>query len=132
MCPELAMIMTSTAAPGRNQWRRPAELIQPTAYHFPLLVFDQARRDCNHNYMNTPQADPGPADDAAGTDSDTSAGNQRKRARFAYAIRANETHHASRWDVESDMVQSDSLSVMQADVPDTCYVRLWRRLSCIA
>ena len=41
-------------------------------------MFDQATHSCNHNYMNTPQADPGSADDAAGTDNDSSAGNQGK------------------------------------------------------
>jgi hypothetical protein len=34
-------------------------------------VFDQAKRTCNHNYMNTSQADSSPADDAAGTGNDT-------------------------------------------------------------
>ena len=43
---------------------------------FRLLVFDQAKCTCNHNYMSTPQADPGPADDATGTDNDTSTGSQ--------------------------------------------------------
>ena len=39
-------------------------------------VFDQAMWTCNHNYMNTSQADSTPADDAAGTGSDTHAGSQ--------------------------------------------------------
>jgi hypothetical protein len=41
-------------------------------------MFDQATHACNHNYMNTSQADPGPADDAAGPDNPTSASNQGK------------------------------------------------------
>ena len=59
-------------APGRNRCLAATRrLIQPTAYHFRPPVFDQAKHACNHNYMNTPQADAGAADDAAGTDNDT-------------------------------------------------------------
>ena len=69
---------------------QPAEFIQPTAYTFRPLVFDQAKRACNHNYMNTPQADPGPADDAAGTDNDTNASSQS-------AGKANATEELRGW-----------------------------------
>jgi hypothetical protein len=41
-----------------------------------MSVFDQAKLTCNHNYMNTSQAESAPADDAAGTGSDTKAGGQ--------------------------------------------------------
>jgi hypothetical protein len=53
-------------------------------------VFDQAKHTCNYNYMNTPQADPGPADDATGTDNDTSASNQN-------AGKANGTEELRGW-----------------------------------
>ncbi len=39
-------------------------------------VFDQAKQACKHNYMNTSQADSTPADDVAGTGSDTHGGSQ--------------------------------------------------------
>src|SRR6476620_9430649 len=78
------------AHPAGASARNSAELIQPTAYHFRPLVFDQAKCTCNHNYMNTPQADPDPADDAAGPDNDTSAGNQG-------AGKANATEELRGW-----------------------------------
>ena len=53
-------------------------------------MFDQAKHTCNYNYMNTPQADPGPADDATGTDNDTSASNQS-------AGKANATEELRGW-----------------------------------
>jgi hypothetical protein len=55
-------------------------------------VFDQAIGTCNHNYMNTSQADSGAADDAAGTGSDTSAG-----SRGAGAGKANATEELRGW-----------------------------------
>src|SRR6185295_1047870 len=78
------------AHPAGASARNSAELIQPTAYRFRPQVFDQAKHTCNHNYMNTPQADPGPADDATGTDNDTSAGNQG-------AGKANATEELRGW-----------------------------------
>src|ERR1700760_1118160 len=77
------MIMESRLRPGRAAriWPAPVRATPQSSFSrrrtiFHLLVFDQAKRACNHNYMNTPQADADSADDAAGTDSDTNDSSQ--------------------------------------------------------
>ena len=60
---------------GRLSATRPGPFSRRRTIFRPS-VFDQAKWACNHNYMNTSQADSTPADDVAGTSSGTNASGQ--------------------------------------------------------
>jgi hypothetical protein len=90
--PDQRHIDPTGTAPGpiRDRPRHRARPFSRRRTTFRPLVFDQARQDCNHNYMNTSPADPGPADDATSPDNDTSASNQG-------AGKANATEELRGW-----------------------------------